>query len=117
MVAGVVYATVGIGGQNGQKLLATAINKLLDAIHEDMRPITVWSLRYSQRHPAPQEGDNSIHKEGVQGHILNSDPAIDLAFDDSVLKEVRTAWQQITGQAEGFMQFEDRDAEADDDDM
>ena len=100
-------------------LLATAINKMLDAIHEDMRPITVWSLRYSQHRLAPREDDNSTQKEDGKGHrriIMISEPAIDLAFDDSVLREVRSAWQQITGQAEGFMQFEDREAETDDDD-
>ena len=99
-------------------LLSTAIGKLLDAIHEDMRPITIWSLRYSQQHPAPQEVDNSAKKtdgDGLRKIIMISEPVIDLAFDDSVLREVRTTWQQITGQSEGFMQFEDREAEADDD--
>ena len=42
--------------------------------------------------------------------IQFSEASTDLAFDDLVLREVRKAWQQVTGKVNGFMEFEDREA-------
>jgi hypothetical protein len=41
---------------------------------------------------------------------------MDLAFDDSILDNVREVWQKITGDdAREFLVFQDREVEADDD--
>ena len=38
-----------------------------------------------------------------------SESSTDLAFDDSVLRQVRRAWQIVTSKTNGFMEFEDRE--------
>lgn len=48
--------------------------------------------------------------------ITFSDSSVDLAFDDSVVREVRRAWQHVTGNTNGFMEFEDREVGEYDDD-
>jgi len=44
------------------------------------------------------------------------DTGVDLAFDDVVLQDVRRSWQMIVGEEDGFLQFEDREVGAYDDD-
>ena len=55
----------------------------------------------------PSQGDTG--PEITDRNVLFSKSSADLAFDDSVLREVRTAWQHITGNDSGFMEFEDRE--------
>ena len=50
------------------------------------------------------------------GIITFGRPSVALAFDDILLTEVKEAWSRITGNADGFMQFEDRDDGAYDED-
>ena len=74
-------------------------------------PDTLWSLSYSQE---ASSAESSISQDNVGPVIENqtvsfSNSSTDLAFDDGVLREVRKAWQQISGNEEGFMDFEDRE--------
>ena len=92
------------------------MQQLLETIHDETRPDILWTLRYSQCftqwpiQASPPENGQGAERQG--GTILFPEPVIDLAFDDGVLRDVMTAWQEISGQAEGFMQFEDREVGA-----
>ncbi|KAL9108420.1 MAG: hypothetical protein Q9187_008292, partial [Circinaria calcarea] len=103
-----------------QSILESAIQGLLGAIGEEPRPSVLWSLRYSQQKssvedniPNPMESEASVPSKV----LLLSDPSTDLVFDDRILERVRTTWQTVTGESDGFMQFEDREIGAYDDDQ
>ena len=81
-------------------------------------PRVLWTLRYSQSTHELIDGA----RPGIAAHVGSdqilkiSEPSVDLAFDDTVLREVRHVWQRISGQEDGFMHFEDREVGAFDDD-
>jgi hypothetical protein len=86
---------------------------LLESIKEDPRPEVLWTLEYTQKH-ADMTPERELGKELGGDHVLAfSNSTGDLAFDDDVIREVQRCWQQITGQSEGFMAFEDRQAQED----
>lgn len=51
----------------------------------------------------------------VSNVIVLSNVPLDLGMPDSVLGDVKLAWQQITGETEGFMVFDAREGMEDDD--
>jgi len=106
MATGVLYASVALPAEEGKLLLAAAINSLLEGL-QDSSARVLWSLQYHQ---------NCLKAPGTSGVntiILPNVPA-DLGLPDSVLHSVKAAWQQIVGEAEGFMVFEAREGEDED---
>ena len=69
----------------------------------------MWTLSYAQVENTKAE---NIEEGPVveKSQIQFSEASTDLVFDDLVLREVRKAWQQVTGKVNGFMEFEDREA-------
>ena len=96
-------------------MLDLAIQRFLDSIKEDPKPLVLWSLKYTQLY---QPSDVGLGESvGNNGGILKfPDSSPDLAFEDSIFENVRTAWQRISGQTDGFMNFDDREVGAYDDD-
>jgi hypothetical protein len=86
---------------------------LLSTVEVTPTPIVLWSVQYEQH---PDEASSST-PVSTDGHVLNFPPtSMDLAFDDSILDNVREVWQKITGDdAREFLVFQDREVEADDD--
>ena len=71
----------------------------------------IWTLQYQQDAKDPP----SLSDGGGNSHVLcfPSTP-LDLAFDDTILDNVKEAWLKVTGDdADGFMKFEDREAVVD----
>jgi Rab proteins geranylgeranyltransferase component A len=66
----------------------------------------LWSLRYTQHESSPPT-------ESSPGRILLCPPpSVDLAFDDSLIGNVREMWRSVMGEEaveEEFMRFEDRE--------
>ena len=88
-----------------------AIASLLAATTEQERPKSLWTLFYSQKAygtPASSFNEDSRHQPS-DNLITLSDLSTDLAFDDAVIREVRKAWQHVSGKERGFMDFEDRE--------
>ena len=100
-----VYASTLLPGPEGYGLLDQALKKFLQTVEEPQLNI-LWSLRYTQRCPTGGSKTTKMPKEG--GIITFAESSVDLAFDDGVLEDVKRAWTDITGEASGFMQFEDR---------
>ena len=103
----------------GYKALELSVQHLLDIIEEEPRPSVLWSLQYSRK---SAEVINTV-EETTQaktllpsGVLQLSDLEPDLAFADGILQHVRNAWQKVTGNSEGFMQFENREHNPLDDD-
>ena len=113
---GVVYASIWGSTDNAADLLNEALSKMLRSVHEDSLPAVLWSMRYTQEYPtepndslamaSPQHGENVISLPMLD---------LDLAFNDGILERVKVAWQRVTGETDGFMQFDDREVGAYDD--
>jgi len=112
---GVIYSSIQLPSPSGTKLLDAAINSFLDTVVEDPKPRVLWSLRYSQQFDT--SGIHQLdHKPQQSDSLIRfSSTSPDLAFDDSVLGEVMEAWKCISGDEDGFMQFDDREVGAYDD--
>ncbi|KAL3493547.1 GDP dissociation inhibitor [Aspergillus germanicus] len=106
----VLYGSVNLPGQQGQSLIADAIDKLL-ASNAGPDARVLWSLRYTQLGRAV-EGDTPANI--VSGNLVRfPPPSLDLAFDDSVIDLVKDAWIRIMGDESSpdhFMKFEDRES-------
>jgi hypothetical protein len=106
LATGVLYASVALPAEEGKPLLTAAIDSLLQGLHDSSARV-LWSLQYHQ---------NCVIAPGSSGAstiILPNVPA-DLGLSDSVLHSVKAAWQQITGEVDGFMMFEAREGEDED---
>ena len=111
---GVIYASTLQSGPQGFELLELAMQNFFMALAEEKRPTVLWKLQYSQRQPA-QEYESRPKVTINDGVISFAESSTDLAFDDSILIDVREAWNKISSDAAGFMQFEDREVGAYDD--
>lgn len=112
MSAGVIYSSVYLPLAPGQSILESAIQKVLGAVDEEPRPDVLWSLRYSQQKSSVEDyvrNPREAKPLASSKVLLLSEPSTDLVFDDCILEPVRTAWQKVTGETEGFMHFEDRE--------
>lgn len=98
---------------------------------EDPKPDILWNLYYSQLTPltstassaADPSNSNSI-RDDLPSNLSNDSRIIqlpclgpDLALEDSVLRNVKAAWERIVGEerGDGFMIFEDREGMGDED--
>ena len=111
---GVIYATTLESGSSGFELLDLAIQKFFMTFEDRERPSTLWRLQYSQHQPR-QEHESESNVDINDGVISFAESGTDLAFDDSILATVREVWTKISDGTEGFMQFEDRELGAYDD--
>ncbi|MCJ1379798.1 Rab proteins geranylgeranyltransferase component A [Xylographa soralifera] len=110
----VIYASTLESGSEGFVLLDIAIQKFFMTFAEEERPSSLWRLQYSQHQPHQEHESQS--KIDINDSVISfPEPSTDLAFDDSILTSVRGAWNKISGYTEGFMQFEDREVGAYDD--
>lgn len=104
---GVLYTSVALPAEQGKRRLAAAVGGLLRGSGDPSHSV-LWSLQYYQR-SVEQPADT-----GSNTMILPSVP-LDLGLSDSILIDVKQAWQQITGEIEGFMTFEAREGELEED--
>lgn len=110
--SGILYASTSLQGDEGFELLEKGVQALLSSVDLTPSPITLWSVRYRQQ-PSSESGSLS----NMNDHIVRFPPlSMDLAFDDSILDQVKEVWQKIVGEgAEGeFLVFQDREPYDDD---
>lgn len=117
---GVIYGSIAIPGQEGQRLLETAINHLLNSFSDATgKPTVLWSMRFTQVGTLNDASASPIlYKSTKSDQILYfAPPSLDLAFDDNIVESVRECWKAILGeeaQDDTFMTFEDRETYDDD---
>lgn len=107
MTTGVLYASVALPAGQGLPRLTGAIDSLLHGFGE-LSPRVLWSLKYHQRN-VDQATDSDAST------IILPNVPVELGLPDSVLNDVKSAWQQITGETEGFMSFAAREGMEDED--
>lgn len=107
MTIGVLYASVALPAEQGIPRLTAAVESLLQGLGESS-PRVLWSLKYHQRNVG-QAADSDART------IILPNVPVELGLPDSVLHNVKAAWQQITGETEGFMIFEAREGMEDED--
>jgi len=119
---GVIYASTSLG-QDGHKLLNTALATLLEAENEHNPATVLWSLRYAQHGLPPHAAQPnpsvsaprlspSPSSPAGSSILMCPPPSLDLAFDDSLIEDVREKWRTIMGDEaveEDFMRFEERE--------
>ena len=112
--AGVVYAST--SQRSGESLLRAAVSSLLSVAGESNESV-LWTLQYTQRGLSAFDVDNRPLIVDAEQHRIRLRPlSLDPAFDDGVLRDVRDAWMALSGQQEGFLEFDDREVGAYDDD-
>ncbi|KAF2737499.1 rab geranylgeranyl transferase escort protein-like protein [Polyplosphaeria fusca] len=109
----ILYASTSLSGQRGQELVKNAVDTLLHSIGINPIPTILWSMQYEQRADVALQPTSFYNGDRVLGFSpLNPD----LAFDDSILDEVKEIWLRIMGGEGGsFLVFEDREANINDD--
>lgn len=122
--SGIIYANTSIPSHaalpyTGDALLSKAIQKFLATIPEDPQPEVLWSLKYTKQYTFPNLIDFKVGKPppGSSSQIiLLPDLSPNLAVEDSLLDNVKKAWEKIVGEekGDGFMVFEDREGLSDD---
>ena len=108
-----LYSSIDSGGTEGLGWLHLAVETFVYALAEEATPEILWTLEYMQ--PSPAESSPNPSSDAADNIIVFAESNVDLAFDDAILREVRSAWQKITGETDGFMAFEDREVGAYDD--
>lgn len=109
----VLYASVALDSELGFVLLEQAVKSLLQVVDTQPTPTILWSIRYKQHSGAAYhlQPSSVSERSSAGGQILEFSPSSsDLAFDDSMLGEVKELWLKILGDEAGeFMVFEDRE--------
>lgn len=110
MSSGVLYASIAQPFESCSSRLATAIHTLLRGSAEQP-PHVLWSMQYYQTcsQPAPiMSAEKNV--------IIMPPVPLDLALPDSLLDDVKNAWQKITLSSEDtFLAFEAREGAGDED--
>jgi hypothetical protein len=110
-VPGVIYASTTTPHDPGFGYLDRAVAALLESVGEQSVPAVLWRLRYQQRTTKSQR--SVVVNDGI---ILLPALSQDLALDDYITTEIRSACSKITGEAEdSFMKFDAREGLEDED--
>lgn len=101
-----------MSGQQGQGLLESAVDKLLQSVEESTAKV-LWSLRYTQlgRYSDGVDAAQRIESNPKNAMCLPP-PSLDIAFDDDMIGVVKAAWKVVMGDDavdDVFMKFEDRE--------
>jgi len=106
----ILYASVASTGDEAFATLDQAVKALLSTQGSSIE--VVWKMQYQQDCDSLATPQNTDYLDVLRF----PDTPLDLAFDDSILDNVKEAWTRITGDDDtGFMRFEDREAPAEDD--
>ena len=107
ITTGVLYASIALPAEQGITRLTGAVNDVIRGLDGSSGRI-LWSLKYHQRNiKHPGESDATT--------IILPNVPVELGLPDSVFGDVKSAWQQITGETEGFMVFNAREGMDDED--
>lgn len=103
----------------GATLLSKAVQKFLATILENPQPEVLWNLEYTKQYTVPCLPTSKAGKSPPSPSspiILLPDLSPNLVVDDSLLDNIRDAWERIVGEekGDGFMVFEDREGLSDD---
>ena len=105
------------GGQEDKDIqrLDEGVARLLDVLRlPGLNPEVLWSLKYRAKgRPIDTEAGPILSSNS--GRLMTfPPPSIDLAFDDSILKDVREVWKRIMGdevEDSDFLKFAERGVE------
>ena len=121
--SGVIYASTlsspgGCGGEDLRRL-ATAVAWLLDASPSiDRKPEVLWSLKYRAAGRPVGSEPGAIRFGTFDRVMVFPPPSIDLAFDDSILENVKEIWKRVMGDAveeSAFLRFDEPGVRGEDD--
>ncbi|KAJ5305700.1 hypothetical protein PENANT_c041G07226 [Penicillium antarcticum] len=110
----VIYGSVALAGSEGQSLLETAVNRLVEA--EGPGAIVLWSLRYTHRGRLSTDETRWELDSSLPSYLRFPPSSLDLSFEDDTLDLVKQAWKKIMGDEvddDDFMIFEDREGASD----
>ncbi|KAJ5742782.1 uncharacterized protein N7511_011183 [Penicillium nucicola] len=111
---GVIYGSVALAGSEGQALLESAINRLVEA--DGPGSSVLWSLRYTHRGRLSTDETRWELDSAVPCYLRFPPSSLDLSFEDDTLDLVKQAWKKVMGDEvddDDFMVFEDRDGASD----
>lgn len=113
----VIYASTSLPNPTSSTLLARSVQKFLATVDEDPKPEILWTLHYTQYYTISSAATNSSIDEVSSSPIIClPDVPPDMPVEDSVLDNVKQAWEKIvsTVTEEDFLIFEDREVMGED---
>jgi RAB protein geranylgeranyltransferase component A len=106
IISGLLYASTSLSSEKGRVLLRRAVDALLASVEVSPTPGVLWSAQYRQNASSGSE----ILPANSKQVISFPPPSLDLAFDDTILDNVKAVWQKIVGEDGGeFLVFQDRE--------
>jgi hypothetical protein len=104
--SGILYASTSLSSDKGFVLLRKAVDALLASVDVSPAPEVLWSAQYQQH---ASSGSESLPADNKR-FLSFPHPSMDLAFDDTILDNVKEVWQKIVGEDGGeFLVFQDRE--------
>lgn len=104
-----LYGSVNAQPSEGFAMLNQSISNLLSAVDEPNAPSILWKLQYSQRGPTAVRTRSPSFDPALPSTVFGP-PSLDLAFDDVMLDNVKSAWDKIVGTDGGdFLRFPSRE--------
>jgi hypothetical protein len=81
------------------------VQTLLQSLTETTKPDVLWNMKYRRQYLA-----RASRASGDDRVVALKPLSADLAFDDTVLLDVKTVWERITGaDPESFLKFDARE--------
>ncbi|KAL9610919.1 MAG: hypothetical protein Q9167_004397 [Letrouitia subvulpina] len=113
----IIHAQMSHSSQStASQILRLALKTLLRSVDQEPKPDILWIMSYTSHHEDMQAEAGaevgSVRRKGGPVLYLKPQPP-GLAFEDSVLDDVRSVWEHITEddvERGEFMQFGDREA-------
>lgn len=117
LTTAIIHAQMSHSSQStASQTLRLALKALLRSVDQEPKPDVLWIMSYTSHHEDIRAATGA-EVEGVRrkkGPVLFLKPQPPgLVFEDSVLDDVRSAWERITkddADRGEFMQFEEREA-------
>lgn len=112
---GVIYGSTLRSSEEGYSAIQAATKQLLTSV--DSQAEVIYSLRYTQLGSLENDASASLTTEECDRIFSFPAPCLDLAFDDTMIEQVKRVWKTIMGpdaNEDEFLVFEDREGTAED---
>lgn len=108
---GIIYGYVLLPAEKGKIVLETAVDNFLKSV--DSKAKVIWGAHFTQLGCLEREMVVAENLKGSHDNVFSFPaPALDLAFDDGLIDQVKQVWKAIMGDEvdeNNFLKFDDRE--------
>ncbi|EFQ98342.1 hypothetical protein MGYG_01375 [Nannizzia gypsea CBS 118893] len=115
----IIYGYVLLPAERGQAVLQSAVDNLLKSL--DAKAKVIWCAYFTQLVRPELESGADENLRGSHDNIFSFPaPALDLAFDDGLIDQVKQVWKVIMADEadeDNFLKFDDREGMIDEEEV